>query len=87
MNLLNLNDYAPKNFKSYTYMFFVIDNLSKFNWKDPLESKNEQSLKYSFEKIQKPSKLKPKLFETDDGGELVNESFTDFWNKNYYLKI
>ena len=42
VDLLDLNDYGPKNNKSYGYILVVIDNFSKFEWTLPLKNKSAQ---------------------------------------------
>ena len=32
LDILNLEDYVPKNNKGYRYVLVVIHNFSKFNW-------------------------------------------------------
>ena len=43
MNLLNLNNYGPKNNKGSRYISVVIENFGNFGWTVPLKkcSKNE----------------------------------------------
>ena len=38
-DLLDMNDYGPKNNKSFRYILVVIDNFSKFGWTTPLKNK------------------------------------------------
>ena len=41
-NLLDMNDYGPKNNRGYRYIIVVIDNFSKFGWTIPLKNKYAQ---------------------------------------------
>ena len=81
-DLLDMNDYGPKNNRDYRYILVVIDNFSKFGWTIPLKNKYSESITDAFSQIIKTSKRKPKLLETDDGKEYVNKIFNDFLNKN-----
>ena len=65
LDILDLKDYGPENFRRYTYIFIVIDNVSKFGWTDTLKIKNAQKIKTSFESILILSKSKPNLAKTD----------------------
>ena len=81
-DLLDMNDYGPKNNKGYRYILVVIDNFSKFGWTTPLRNKYAQSIVDSFSEIIKSSNRKPKLLETDDGKEYVNKIFDEFLNNH-----
>ena len=81
-DLLDMNDYGPKNNRSYRYIFVVIDNFSKFGWTIPLKNKFSQSITDPFSEIIKSSNRKPNLLETDDGKEYVNKIFNEFLNNN-----
>ena len=41
-DLLDLNDYDPKNNKGYWYILVVIDNFSKYGWTISLQNKTGQ---------------------------------------------
>ena len=82
LDILDLNDYGPKNNRGYRYVLVIIDNFSKFGWTLPLKNKNAQTIKDSFENILINSKRKPILIETDRGKEFYNNIFQDFLNKN-----
>ena len=47
-DFLDMNDYGPKNNRSYRYIFVVIDNYSKFGWTIPLKNKFSQSITDAF---------------------------------------
>ena len=81
-DLLDMNDYRPKNNKGYRYIFVVIDNFSKLGWKIPLKNKYAQSITDAFSHIVKSSKRKPNLLDTDDGQEYVNKIFNEFLINN-----
>ena len=81
-DLLDMNDYGPKNNKGYRYILVVIDNVSKFGWTIPLKNKFSQSITDAFSEIIKSSNRKPNLLETDDGKEYVNKIFNEFLNNN-----
>ena len=81
-DLLDMNDYGPKNNKGYRYILVVIDNFSKFGWTIPLKNKFSQSITDAFSEIIKSSNRKPNLLETDDGKEHVNKIFNEFLNNN-----
>ena len=70
-----MNDYGTKNNEGYRYVLIVIDKFTKFGWTIPLKNKYAQSITDSFSQIDKSSKLKPNLLETDDGEEYVNKTF------------
>ena len=80
LDILDLNDYGPKNNRGYRYVLVVIDNFSKFGWTIPLKNKKAEIIKNAFENILKSSKRKPNLIETDDGSEFVNKLFTNLLN-------
>ena len=72
-DLLDMNDYGPKNNKGYRYILVVIDNFSRFGWTTPLKNKYVQSITDAFSEIIKLSNRKPNLLETDDGKEHVDK--------------
>ena len=79
-NLLDMNDYGPKNNRGYWYILVVIDNFSKFGWTITLKNKYAQSITDAFSQVVKTSKRKPNLLKTDDGKEYVNKIFDEFLN-------
>ena len=81
-DLLDMNDYGPKNNNGYRYILVVIDNFSKFGWTIPLKNKYAQSITDAFSKIINLSNRKPNLLETDDGKEYVNKIFNEFLFNN-----
>ena len=58
LDILDLNDYRPKNNRGYRYVLVTIDNFSKYGWTVPLK-KNAQTKKDSFETILISSKRRP----------------------------
>ena len=54
-DLLDMNDYGPKNNRGYRYVLVVIDNLSKFGWTVPLKKKYAQSITDAFSEVIKSS--------------------------------
>ena len=64
-DILDVEDYGPENYSGYRYVLVVINNFSKFGWTVPLNNKNAQIIKYSFEKSVIISKRKPNFIERD----------------------
>ena len=81
-DLLDMNDYGPKNNRGYRYILVVIDNFSKFGWTIPLKNKYAHSIKEALPEIVESSNRKPNLPETDDGKENINKNFYEFLNNN-----
>ena len=81
-DLLDKNDYGPKNNRGYRYILVIIENFSKFARTIPLKNKYAQSITDAFSEIIKSSNRKPNLLETDDGKEYVNNIFNEFLKKN-----
>ena len=81
-DLLDMNNYGPKNNKGYRYILVVIDNFNKFGWTIPLKNNYAQSITDAFSQNVKTSNRKPNLLETDDGKEYGNKIFNEFLNKN-----
>ena len=84
-DLLDMNDYGFKNKKGYRYILVVIKNFSKIGWTITLKNKYAQSITVAFSQIDKTSRRKPNLLETDDCKEYVNEIFSEFLN-NHNIK-
>ena len=88
IDLLDLNDYGPKNNKGYRYCLIVIDNFSKYGWAIPIKNKNSQTIKDTFSQIL--DKRKPKNLESDRGKEFYNSTFQNFLkynNINHYSRF
>ena len=47
-DLLDMNDYGPKNNRGYRYILVVIDNFSKFGGTIPLRNKYAKSITDTF---------------------------------------
>ena len=62
LDLLDLNDYEPKNNERYRYSLVVIAYFSKFGWTVPLKTRIAQTIKSSFEKSSFPQKEKQNNF-------------------------
>ena len=56
LDILDLKGYGPENNRGYRYVLVIIDNFSKFAWTVPLNDKNAQAIKDSFENVLKNSK-------------------------------
>ena len=82
LDILDLKDYGPKNYRGYRYVLVIIDNFSKFGWTIPLKNKNAQTIKDSFKNVLISSKRKPNLIESDRGKEFYINIFQDVLNKN-----
>ena len=81
-DLLDMNDYGPKNNRGYRSISVVIDNFSKFGWTIPLKNKFAQSITDAFSQIFKTSTRIPNLLETDDSKEYPNKIFNKRLSKN-----
>ena len=77
-----MQDYGHEKDRNYRYVLVIIDNFSKFGCKTPLENKNAQTIKDSFENILINSKRKPNLIETDRGKEFYDGIFLKILNNN-----
>ena len=84
-DLLDMNDYGPKNNRGYRYILVVVDKFSKYGWTIPLKNKYAQSITDAFSQIIKTLRRKPNLLETDDGKEYNNKNFSEFSN-NHNIK-
>ena len=81
-DILDPKDYGCENKRGYRYVLVIIDRFSKFAWTVPLEKKNGQTKKDSFEKFLINSKRKPQLIETDRVKAFYNIIFQKFLKKN-----
>ena len=82
LDILDLKDYGPENYRGYRHVLVIIENFSKFGWTITLKSKKAQTIKNSFENILISSKRRPNLIESDRGKEFYSNIFQDFLNKN-----
>ena len=79
IDLLDLNDYGPKNNKGYRYCLIVIDNFSKYGWVIPIKNKNSQTVKdFILKHILLSSNRKPNNLESQI--EVKNFIITTFQN-------
>ena len=63
--------------KGNRYLLMVIDAFSKYAWVQPLKNKTGKTVTEAFSKILKLAKgRKPLRFQTDDGKEFYNRTFT-----------
>ena len=81
LDISDLKDYGPENNRIDRYVLVIIDNFSKFVWTTPLENKNPQTKKDSFENILISSKSKRNLIETDRGKKFYKKTFQAFPKK------
>ena len=81
-DLLDLNDYGPKNNRGFRYMLVVADKFSKFGWTIHMKNNYAQTITDAFSEIIKSSNRNPNLLETDAGKEYINKIFNDFLNNN-----
>ena len=86
-DLIDMNDYGPKNKKGYRYILVVIFSFGKCGWRIPLRSKYAQSITDAIPQTIKTTRRKPNLFESDDRKEYVNNIFSDFMERNISKKI
>ena len=78
VDILDTKDYGPENIRGHRYILVVIDNFSKIGWTVPLNRKNAQTIKHSYENVLERAKTKPKLIETDRGKKFHNIFFQNF---------
>ena len=79
LDILDLNNYGPENYRRYRYVLVIIDMFSKYDWTTPLKYAKAQIIKDSFEKILISSK-KPNLKEIDRRTEFYNSVFQNLLN-------
>ena len=85
-DLLDMNDYSPKNNKDYRYILVVTYNFSRFGRTIPLKNNYPQSVTNAFPKVIETSRRKPEFLETYDGKDYVNKIFNEFLNNNSITK-
>ena len=73
--LADFLDYKTSNNKGFIYIFFIIDNFSKYLWAIPLKSKYSQTITNEFSNKLTKSKRKPLKIESDRGSEFYNSIF------------
>ena len=72
-------DYKISNNKGFRYIFFIIDNFSKYFWAIPLKKKNSKTVTDALRIILSTSKRKPNKIESDRGAEWYNSFFQHFF--------
>jgi hypothetical protein len=77
-DLADFQKYARDN-KGYRYVLVVVDVLSKFVFYEPLKSKNPGEIINAFKRVFKVAK--PKLLQTDQGGEFTATSIQTYLKK------
>ena len=83
-------DYKTSNNKGFRYVFFVIDNFSKYLWAIPLKNKYSQTITNEFSNIITTSKRKPNKLESDRGSEFCNsilQNFLKLINIHHYSRF
>ena len=83
-DLITMIKYSKQN-KNYKYILTVIDFFSKYSWCYPLKTKKSEELINSFKDIFKKSNRKPKLIQSDQGTEFVNNQTQTFF-KDHNIK-
>ena len=61
LDILDLKDYGPENYRGYRYVLVIIDNFSKFGWTVPLKNKKKTNDKRLFRKYFNKFKKKTKF--------------------------
>ena len=56
LNILDREDHGPEPNRGKRYVLFVIDKFSEYGWTIPLNNKNTQTIKDSFENLPLNSK-------------------------------
>ena len=51
LDILDIKDNDPGNYKSYRYILVVIEKISKYGWTFPSKHKNGETIKDSFGKF------------------------------------
>ena len=77
-NLADMIDYKTSQNKGYRYIFFIIDNFSKYLWAIPLKNKYSQTITNECLNILTTSKRKVLKIESDRGTEFYNRTFQNF---------
>ena len=78
IDLAQMIDYKISNNKGFRYIFFIIDNISKYLWAIPSKNKNSQTITNEFSNILTSSKRKPLKIESDRGTKFYNSIFQNF---------
>ena len=86
-DLADFSDYKTSNNKTYRYIFFIIDNYSKYLWALPLENKYSKAITDEFSNILTKSKRKPLKTESDHGAQFYNSIFQNFLKSKKYSAL
>ena len=78
IDLADMIDYKISNNKGYRYIFFIIDNFTKYLWAIPLKTKNSQTITTEFSNILTESKPSPLKLESERGKEWYSSVFQNF---------
>ena len=78
IDLADFLDYKISNNKGFRYIFFIIDNFSKYLWAVPIKNKYSQTITTEFSNILATSKGKPLKIECDRGTEFYNSIIQNF---------
>ena len=81
MDLLVINNYGPRNNKSYRFSLVANEHLSKIRWIIALKNKIDHTVKNYFADTFITSKRSQILIETDDGEEFPTKFFNAFLKK------
>lgn len=85
-DLADFQKYSKLN-KGFKYLLFIIDAYSKFLWIQPLKDKTGKNVSAAFQVILKNSNRKPNNFQSDEGKEFFNQTFSELVKKqgiNHY---
>ena len=78
IDLADMIDYKSSNNKGFRYIFFIIDNFSKYLWAITLKNISSKTITNEFSNILTTSKRKPLKKESDRGAEFYNSIFQNF---------
>ena len=81
IDLADMIDNKISNNKGYRYIFFIIDNLSKYLWAIPFKNKYSQTITDEFSNILSSSKRSPLKIESDRGTEFYKSIFQNFFRR------
>jgi len=77
IDLAHVQELAPYN-NGMKYLLNCIDSFTRFAFVRALPDKKASTFLQAFKSILKQARLKPKFIVSDRGGEMVNQSFTNF---------
>ena len=82
MDLLELPFEIKECFKPFIYLLNVVYHFSKIAWSFPLKSKSGEKVLDNLKKLLSNLILKPKKFNTDNGGEFKNSEMEGYLKQN-----